>query len=182
MDQPRGDDALAAVCPGLCDRAIREHFIECLFAHRRLRQLLARPLRTPDLVRFHTRHKLLLLAHSPAAYAELGRLVAGARSASVAAAAADYRRIFMSAMSAMPSRGRHANVLQHIAGYFRPVLSSGARRDLAMTIEDYQRGLVPLVVPVRLLAHYARLHELRYLLEQFYLDPHPKELMPRNHA
>ena len=32
-----------------------------------------------DLVRFHTAHKLLLMAHAPDGYRRLGRLVAGAR-------------------------------------------------------------------------------------------------------
>ena len=41
--------------------------------------LSAGPVRAGDLMRFHARHKLLLLAHAPAAYARLGRLLASAK-------------------------------------------------------------------------------------------------------
>ena len=51
---------------------------------------------------------------------------------------------------------------------------------LAATIADYQSGFIPLVVPIRVIAHYAHLHQVRYLRDQVYLDPHPKELMLRN--
>ena len=42
--------------------------------------------------------------------------------------------------------------------------------------------LVPLVVPLTLLRHHVRLHQVAYLAGQVYLQPHPKELMLRNHA
>jgi uncharacterized protein YbgA (DUF1722 family) len=41
---------------------------------------------------------------------------------------------------------------------------------------------VPLVVPITLVRHYVRLHKVSYLVGQLYLDPHPKELMLRNHV
>ena len=47
-------------------------------------------------------------------------------------------------------------------------------------IEDYARGLVPLVVPITMLRHYVKRAEIAWLAGQVYLDPHPKELMLRN--
>ena len=47
-------------------------------------------------------------------------------------------------------------------------------------IEDYLKGLVPLVVPITPLRHHVARHEIRYLEGQLYLEPHPKELMLRN--
>jgi uncharacterized protein YbgA (DUF1722 family) len=87
----------------------------------------------------------------------------------------------MEALAVPATRGRHVNVLQHMAGYFEAA-DAGSRRELASTIADYGRGLVPLVVPLTLVAHHARRHEVQYLLEQVYLQPHPKELMLRNHV
>jgi uncharacterized protein YbgA (DUF1722 family)/uncharacterized protein YbbK (DUF523 family) len=166
----------------LADPRLRENFIERLFAYRRLRELVASVPRAADLVGFHTRHKLLLLAHAPRAYATLGRLVAGARSVLSKTLLADYSAGFMEALTAPATRGRHANVLQHRAGYFRRLADEPSRRGLAESIADYRAGLVPLVVPVTLIAHYARLHRVEYLLGQVYLQPHPKELMLRNHV
>jgi len=93
----------------------------------------------------------------------------------------DYARHFMGALETPASRGRHVNVLQHMAGYFDDA-DAASRRELASTIADYRQGLVPLVVPLTLITHHARRLDVRYLLDQIYLQPHPKELMLRNHV
>jgi len=166
----------------LSDAVIREHFIERIYAFRRVRRLLKDGTRVGDLVRFHTQHKLQLLAHSPVQYTALGRLVAHARATSLEHAMADYGRSFTTALTTIVTRGRHVNVLQHAAGYFRRVLPGAACRDVAAAIVDYQRGLTPLVVPLRLIEHYAHLHDVRYLSNQVYLNPYPYELMLRNYV
>jgi uncharacterized protein YbgA (DUF1722 family)/uncharacterized protein YbbK (DUF523 family) len=166
----------------LCDPAIRENFIERIYAFRRVRHLFEGRARIGDVVQFHTRHKLQLLAHSPARCVELGRMVANARATVPERLAVEYGRAFMATLTRVVTRARHVNVLQHIAGYFRRVLSAAARRDLAGVIADYQRGLLPLIVPMRLIEHYAHLHEIRYLCGQVYLNPYPHELMLRNHV
>jgi uncharacterized protein YbgA (DUF1722 family) len=93
----------------------------------------------------------------------------------------EYAAGFMAALAVPATRGRHVNVLQHMAGYFEAA-DTDSRRELAATIADYGRGLVPLVVPLTLVAHHARRHAVGYLLDQVYLQPHPKELMLRNHV
>ena len=166
----------------LSDARLRENFIERVFAYRRLRELTAGPaVKAGDLMRFHAHHKLLLLAHVPSAYARLGRLVASAKGRVSRALLDEYATAFMDALAVPATRGRHVNVLQHMAGYF-DAADTGSRRELAATIDDYGRGLVPLVVPLTLIAHHARRHEVRYLIDQIYLQPHPKELMLRNHV
>ena len=183
-------EALCTACPllpveeegRLRDPVIRENFVERIYAFRRLRRLFEQRPRIRDLMQFHARHKLQLLAHSPVEYAALGRLVANARETTLEGTGAEYGRAFMSAMARIVSRGRHVNVLQHVAGYVRGALSDAARRDITAAIVDYQRGLIPLVVPIRFLAHYATLHGVGYLEGQAYLNPYPHELMLRNHV
>jgi uncharacterized protein YbgA (DUF1722 family)/uncharacterized protein YbbK (DUF523 family) len=165
----------------LSDPVLREAFVERVFAYRRLRELTAGRVRAGDLMRFHARHKLQLLAHAPAAYARLGRLVASGKGRVARTLVDAYATGFMAALAVPATRGRHVNVLQHMAGYFDEA-DSGSRRELAATIADYGRGLVPLVVPLTLIAHHARRHGVEYLLDQVYLQPHPKELMLRNHV
>jgi uncharacterized protein YbgA (DUF1722 family) len=41
---------------------------------------------------------------------------------------------------------------------------------------------MPLVVPITLLRHHVRIHDVPYLMAQVYMEPHPRELMLRNHA
>lgn len=166
----------------LHDLALRENFVERVFAYRRLKDLFQGRWTVGDLVRFHSAEKLLVLAHEPAAYQKLGRLVAGAKRAARGALAGAYGAAYMAALAKPATRGRHANVLQHMAGYLRGVASDDERQELAESIAEYRRGLVPLVVPVTLVRHHVRRHAIAYLAGQRYLEPHPKEMMLRNHA
>lgn len=166
----------------LNDPALRENFIERIFAYRRLRSLFAGRWSRGRLVAFHTAHKLQLMAHSTQAYQALGRLVASAKGVPPREIRARYSAEFMAALQRPATRRRHVNVLQHCLGYFRKRLEGDARAELASLIGDYRGGLVPLVVPVTMVRHYVRRLEVDYLAGQVYLDPHPKELMLRNHV
>ena len=166
----------------LADPRLRDNFVERVFAYRGLRGLFVARWSVGDLVRFHTAHKLLLLAHAPKAYRRLGRLVAGARGVSRRDLEGRYVDGFMRALAQLATTRRHTNVLQHMAGYFKDRLDAASKRELAEVIADYRRGLVPLVVPITLIRHHVRTLDVTYLAGQTYLEPHPKELMLRNHV
>ncbi|HTP49149.1 MAG TPA: DUF523 and DUF1722 domain-containing protein [Anaeromyxobacteraceae bacterium] len=166
----------------LADSGLRENFVERVYAYRRLRDLLARGPGVGDLVRFHTTEKLLLLSHDPDGYRRLGRLVARAKGAPRAELRRDYGELFMKALAQKATLGRQTNVLLHMAGYLKVILSPMEKVELAEAIADFRAGILPLVVPLTLLRHHVRKHAIRYLEGQSYLSPHPKELMLRNHA
>jgi uncharacterized protein YbgA (DUF1722 family)/uncharacterized protein YbbK (DUF523 family) len=166
----------------LSDPRLRENFVERVFAYRRLTSLFRGRWTIGDVVAFHTTHKLQLLAHSPRLYAELGRLVAGAKAMGRAALKTAYDTQFMSALEVMATPRRHVNVLQHVVGYFSDRLDRAARGEMVEVVDDYGRGLLPLVVPLTMVRHYVRRFAIGYLQAQTYLDPHPKELMLRNHV
>jgi uncharacterized protein YbgA (DUF1722 family)/uncharacterized protein YbbK (DUF523 family) len=166
----------------LADPRLRDNFVERVFGYWRLRGLFDSPWTVDDLVRFHTAHKLLLLAHSPEAYRRLGRLVAGAAAVSRQDLEGRYVDGFMQALRRLATAGRHTNVLQHMAGYFKDRLDAASKRELVDAIGDYRSLLVPLVVPLALIRHHVRVLDVAYLAGQLYLDPHPKELMTRNHV
>lgn len=166
----------------LYDPHLRENFIERVFAYRRLRTLFAGRWKLGELVAFHTAHKLLLMAHSPRAYANLGPLVAGGKALPRSELRSRYEAGFMAVLAEMATTRRQTNVLQHIAGYLRPHLDETSRGELLALIEDYRRGLVPLVVPMTLIRYFLRRFPIPYLRGQVYLEPHPKELLLRNHV
>jgi uncharacterized protein YbgA (DUF1722 family)/uncharacterized protein YbbK (DUF523 family) len=166
----------------LCDPKLRESFLERVFAYRRWKDFCARQFSVARLVEFHRRHKLLLLAHSPEHYARLGRLVAGAKAHPPAEVRKRYGQSFMEGMAVPATRGRHHNVLQHMAGYFKREIDDDSRAELHATLADYKSGLVPLVVPITLIRHHVGRLKVEYLSDQLYLSPHPKELMLRNHV
>ena len=166
----------------LNDPKLRENFIERVFAYQRLSQLFRGRWTRGQVVAFHTAHKLQLMAHSTVAYRELGRLVAELKQTPRAQFREQYAQGFMEALSKLASRGRNTNVLQHAAGYLKKKLDSASRTEMAELIHDYRTELVPLVVPLTLIRHHVRCHEIEYLKGQVFLEPHPKELMLRNHV
>ena len=166
----------------LCDPRLRENFIERVFAYRRLKDLFGSRWSIGGLVRFHTAHKMALLAHSTTAYQELGRLVARGAELPRGELRRQYEQLFMGTLSIPATTRRHTNVLSHMAGHLKDKLDPASRQELAASIEEYRQGLVPLVVPLTLIGHYVRLHRIEYLAGQTYLQPHPRELMLRNHV
>lgn len=166
----------------LTDPALRESFIERVFAHHRLTRRFRGEWTMGDLVRFHTAEKYLLLAHDPARYASLGRMVAAAKGRVPSETRDEYTREFLAALAVPATRGKHFNVLEHMMGYLREAVDAPAREELSRTLSEYRRGLVPLVVPITLMRHYVHILGIEYLAGQTYLEPHPRELMLRNHV
>jgi uncharacterized protein YbgA (DUF1722 family)/uncharacterized protein YbbK (DUF523 family) len=167
----------------LNDSPIRENFIEQIFCYRRWKtQVQQKRITRGIIVQFHTRHKYLLLTHSRSHYHELGQLVAKAGQYTPSDLSNRYGAVFMDALKTKATVRKHVNVLQHLAGHFKKQLSKIERAELQETIEDYHRHLTPLMVPLTLIKHYVRILGVPYLLDQVYLNPHPKELMLRNHV
>jgi uncharacterized protein YbgA (DUF1722 family)/uncharacterized protein YbbK (DUF523 family) len=166
----------------LHDPALRENFIERVFVFRRWREFLKKGASPGGLVAFHTRHKLLVLAHSVRHYKALGRLVAGGKRQRTEALLAEYIGTLMEGLRLLATPRKNTNVLLHAMGYFKKLLTPDEKQELLEVIKAYHNGYVPLVVPVTLIIHYVRKFDEEYLKGQYYLNPHPMELMLRNHA
>lgn len=164
----------------LHDPKLRENFIECVFTFKRWRDLLAAGRSLGRLVDFHSRHKLLLLAHSTEIYRQMGKLVADGKQLPLDELFERYQALLMKGMRLLPTAKKHLNVLQHLLGYFKRELSADEKQELLEIFEQYRRGDVPLVVPVTMINHLVRKYQQPYLAEQFYLHPHPSELRLRN--
>ncbi|HSL02152.1 MAG TPA: DUF523 and DUF1722 domain-containing protein [Nitrospiraceae bacterium] len=166
----------------LCEPTIRENFIERVFCYRRWQDLVQGEVTKQALVQFHTIHKYLLLAHSPQQYEVLGRLVGRAHQHRPKDLVHRYGELFMKTLAVKATVRKHANVLQHILGYFKERLSAHEKAELLGVIGDYHQGLTPLIVPLTLIKHYVQIFDVSYIRDQVYLNPHPKELMLRNHV
>lgn len=164
----------------LMDPVLRENFIERVFVYHRWQQLARGGMTPAALVDFHTRHKFSILAHDEQRYRELGRLVSEAGRADMDELAARYIETLMAALTRRATRRRHTNVLMHVMGYLKRHLDTDDKSELLELIEQYRIGQVPLIVPITLLKHHLRKHPNDYIQRQFYLSPHPEELMLRN--
>jgi len=166
----------------LHDPKLRENFITRIFTLRRLRDALEQEFSYGAMVEFHSRHKLLILAHSEKIYREMGRLVAHGKTLPFESFLDQYRTLLLHALALKTTEKKQVNVLHHILGYFKKQLTGDEKAELLEKIEDYRNGLLPLIVPITLLNHYVRKYEQPYLRTQVYLTPHPKELSLLNHV
>lgn len=165
----------------LCDSGLRDNFVERIFCYHRWQHLVRGPLSRGSIVKFHTAHKYLLMAHSREGYQSLGRLVARAHCYSPKALAGLYGRMFMTTLAVKATRRKHVDVLLHLVGHLKRWLMPKERSELDGVLSDYHQSLVPLIVPLTLIRHYVTMREITYIQDQVYLHPHPKELMLRNY-
>lgn len=166
----------------LHDALLRENFIERVFVMKRWNDLNAQGLTPGALVEFHTRHKLLIMAHSVPHYRSMGNLVAAIRNYQAADFVTLYRDQLFSALQKPATVSRHLNVLQHIMGYFKRDLTAWEKAELLDIFARYKDRHFPLIVPVTILNHYVNKYDKAYLKGQHYLNPHPVELNLRNHS
>jgi uncharacterized protein YbgA (DUF1722 family)/uncharacterized protein YbbK (DUF523 family) len=166
----------------LHDPGLRENFIERIFALKRWRETLSAKNFKKSLIDFHTKHKLLILAHSTKHYQMMGKLVAAQKNAFAKDIQKQYQDLLLEALKIKATPAKHVNVLHHMMGYFKEQLSADEKKELLDLIHAYREGYIPLIVPVTLISHYVRKYDEPYLKEQLYLNPHPTELQLRNHV
>jgi uncharacterized protein YbgA (DUF1722 family)/uncharacterized protein YbbK (DUF523 family) len=166
----------------LHDPQLRENFIERIFVYRRWKDFLQNNTSIKDFVAFHTEHKLLILSHSPKHLSALGKLVADAKRRDRKELFTEYIQLLMEGIQLIATAKKNTNVLLHIAGYFKKNLSPDDKKELLEIIDQYHRKYVPLIVPIVIINHYIRKFNEPYLQKQYYLHPHPLELMLRNHV
>jgi uncharacterized protein YbgA (DUF1722 family)/uncharacterized protein YbbK (DUF523 family) len=160
----------------LNDPGLREHFVDRVFGHARVRDFFAVPWTAESLIRFHSAEKAAVLAHDVEAARRLGRLVAGQRQLEPEQLVRSYRELHRAAFARPATPGRQANALTHLAGHLKGSLESGDRQELREAIEDHRVGLVPVAVPLALLSRHLRAAGTEWARSQTYLGPYPKEL------
>lgn len=163
----------------LFDPVLRENFVNRVFAYHDWLQCSRQSWTKGRLIAFHSRYKYLVMAHHPGMYRYLGKLLGEQVPLSLMELSERYISGLMQALKQPVTRKNHTNVLQHIQGYFKRDLSAPQRQELHGVIDQYRRGMVPLMVPITLLKHYLREHPNQYLAQQVYFQPHPAELALR---
>lgn len=163
----------------LNDPVLKENFITRVFTLHDFYQSVGKDVARGNIVAFHSRYKLTLMAHHPTSYRELGRLVANIKEYELDHFYDLYRTGLMRAMSHRASRKNNTNVLMHIQGYFKRYLGKKEKAELRNVIDDYRVGVLPLLAPLTLIKHYLATHPDGYLERQKFLEPYPQELRLR---
>lgn len=157
----------------LGDPAIRDNFLERVFALARWRTFLASSPAKRKLTAFHESHRLALMAHAEGRLGELDRLAASPGPFS--RVKTKYLIVFMETLARPATRRRHAKVLRHVMNRMSPALDGADRREVRESIESYRKGEAPLIAPVTLLNHFLRRRPELDVRRQTYLNPGPAE-------
>lgn len=165
----------------LHDPKLRDNFFEKVFSYNRWLETLNLDKTVNGLIKFHTKHKLILMSHSVKHYNLLGKMLSNTKIYSKNELFSEYGKHFMDAMSYIATTKKHLNVLMHCMGYFKKLLTPDEKSELLEILEQFRLGYLPLIVPVTLIKHYTIKFKQPYLSEQYYLNPYPLELMIRNH-
>lgn len=154
----------------LKDDKLRANFLQRVEIYHRWQQLVAAGITKKAILDFHTRHKLTLLAHCEVTYRSLGPLIADIGNRDLQTFAAEYISRLMNGLKSPATRGKHINVLDHLAGYFKKHLDQHDKSEFRQLIEDYRSGALPREAVVTMLKHYLRKFPNRYLQIQHYLN------------
>ena len=164
----------------LKDPWLRENFLMQIFAYKHIHEFLESKPGFKDLILFHTQYKYLIYAKSHESYKTLGSIVANTQGKDFDVILSDYKEAFLEAISQKGSIKKTYNVLLHIFGYFKKLITKEEKEEILSYIDDYKGQLIPLIAVVNILNLYTKRFQLEYLLSQKFLSPYPKELSLRS--
>lgn len=167
----------------LRNSATRQQFLTRVYAHARFRAARTHGGRA-RLIAFHTAYKYLLMAHSPDATTELGRIVA--RPGDEESKSFDaYDALLTRALTRVPDRGAYTNALSHMFGYVSHALSSSRRSRFVTELERFRAdvnqahetdGTRQRLELTRALREMIEEQDVLYLKSQTFFEPYPVEL------
>lgn len=164
----------------LGDAILRENFIQRVFIYARWQKMVAQPFSMQALTQFHAQHKYIYMSHDQNLAKALGRWLADAHTLDSDEVLAHYLSKMMEMLKTRASRKNHVNTLQHLQGYLKNFISADDKAELVDIIIQYADGILPLIVPITLLRHHFRRFPNDYIMNSYYMKPHPKELMLLN--
>jgi uncharacterized protein YbgA (DUF1722 family)/uncharacterized protein YbbK (DUF523 family) len=165
----------------LHDPWLRENFLMQIFAYKDLYEFLNGCKNLNELVLFHTSYKYLVYAKSHKSYKDLGRVVANnIEKREFDEIKKMYEELFLEAISKKGSIKKTYNVLLHIFGYFKKLISKDEKEEILASINEYKEGIIPLIAVIKVINLYAKRFNVEYLLNQKFLNPYPKELALRS--
>jgi len=164
----------------LQDSWLRENFLLQLFAYKDLKETLKTALKLSALIEFHTAYKYLILSKSQKHYKLLGKIVANTDKLDIESVKKSYFCAFCEAISIKNSRGKTVNVLEHMVGFIKNELNQKEKSALQKSFKQFKDGIIPLIVPIKLLELYIEKFDVSYLKGQRFLNPYPESLALRS--
>ncbi|MCT7908999.1 DUF523 and DUF1722 domain-containing protein [Arcobacter lacus] len=164
----------------LIDPWLRENFLMQIFAYQHLFEFLKSNPTLNDLVIFHTSYKYLIYSKSQKAYTTLGRIVANKDKKQLNEILEEYKEEFLKAISLKGSLNKTYNVLLHIFGYFKKLITKEEKGEILQALSEYKEKIIPLIAVMKLINLYVKRFDVAYLKIQKFLNPYPSELALRS--
>lgn len=158
------------------DAWLRENFLMQVFAYKEISEFMHSEPKMKNLVNFHTNYKYLIYAKSPVSYKILGNIVANPKGISFEKLLETYQHEFLIAINQKSNIPKTYNVLVHIYGYFKKLITKDERYHVLTAMEEFKEGVIPLIAVIKLLNLYVKRFDMHYLKGQKFLNPYPAEL------
>ena len=158
----------------LNDNPIKENFIALVYAYHDWQTKVMPKLSAKTLTDFHHRYKLMLRAHKEPVAVQLGQMLAKLKGKDIQLIAAHYIEAFMAALQQPVTRGRHASILMRVQGFLKSKLETAEKQELIALIDNYKKGIIPLIVPMTLVRFFMKKYEQHEALSL--LNSYPMEL------
>ena len=156
---------------------IRENFLTKLYILTDFREVKkSRSLN--ELIKFHSRNKLLLMAYNQKNMRKMGRIIGNPDKKTFDDIISKYQKIFYDSILEPPQYTANINVLMHAMGYFRKELTANEKAFFLDSIEKYRKGIFPLFLCLNILKSWIIRFNNEYLMEQTFFEPYPEELIP----
>ena len=164
----------------LIDPWLRENFLMQIFAYQDLHNFLKSNPSFNDLVIFHTSYKYLIYSKAQKSYTTLGRIVANKEKKQLNEILLEYKEEFLKAISLKGNVNKTYNVLLHMFGYFKKLITKEEKEDILQALNEYKEKIIPLIAVMKIINLYVKRFDVEYLKVQKFLNPYPKELALRS--
>ena len=164
----------------LIDPWLRENFLMQIFAYQDLHNFLKSNPSFNDLVIFHTSYKYLIYSKAQKSYTTLGRIVANKDKKQLNEILIEYKEEFLKAISLKGNVNKTYNVLLHMFGYFKKLITKEEKEDILQALNEYKEKIIPLIAVMKIINLYVKRFDVEYLKVQKFLNPYPKELALRS--
>lgn len=155
---------------------IKTNFLTKLYALAKFREV-KKSISTNELLKFHTKNKLLLKSYNEKEMRILGRIVARRDQHTFIDLIAEYEKHFLEALKNAPRCGSQINVLLNSMGYFSKRLSGKEKEFFLKSLDDFRSGNIPLSVVIGIFTSWLVRFNDDYLSNQSFFEPYPKELV-----
>jgi uncharacterized protein YbgA (DUF1722 family)/uncharacterized protein YbbK (DUF523 family) len=157
---------------------LREHFIKNVFAHFRFKNL---DQSTSGLQEFHKKYKYVIMDHSSDDLKKLGSIASNSKKLSNAEIYEQYYIHFFSTLKKLATVKKRMNTLMHILGYFKKDLSKDEKQEILIMFNEFRDGILNHMTPQRFFEFLTKKHQEKYLTEQYFFSPYPKEMKISKH-